>query len=228
MVGARLDTAVDRGLTPLVGRERSLATLEELFADVKAGRGQVVFVSGDGGIGKARLLLEFRQRLAAANEEVAWLEGRCVSFGSSIPMLPTIDQIRENFRIDENNGEPEIIAIIEHGMRRLGGVEGEIPYIRYLLAVDPGDPAVLAMDPVARRTRTFHALRALALRVSAIRPLVLLFEDMHWADSNTQEYLDFLMNSVASARLMLILAYRPEYSPKLAAGVSIALSIYAI
>ena len=212
---ARLDTAVDRGLTPLVGRERSLATLEELFADVKAGRGQVVFVSGDAGIGKSRLLLEFRHRLAAANEEVTWLDGRCVSFGASIPMLPTIDQLRENFRIDENNGEPEIIAIIEHGMRRLGGVEAEIPYVRYLLAVDPGDSAVLAMDPVARRTRTFHALRALALRVAAIRPLVLLFEDMHWADSSTQEYLDFLMNSVASARLMLILAHRPEYSPKL-------------
>jgi class 3 adenylate cyclase len=77
---ARLDPAVERGLTPLVGRERPLATLGELFADVKAGRGQVVFVSGDAGIGKSRLLLEFRQQLAAANEEVTWLEGRCVSF----------------------------------------------------------------------------------------------------------------------------------------------------
>src|SRR5215472_13316018 len=132
---ARLDLAVERGLTPLVGRERPLATFEELFRDIKAGRGQVVFVSGDAGIGKSRLLLEFRQRLAAANEEVTWLEGRCVSFGASIPLLPTIDQLRENFRIDENDGEPEIIAKVEHGIRRLGGLESEIPYVRYLLAV---------------------------------------------------------------------------------------------
>jgi class 3 adenylate cyclase/tetratricopeptide (TPR) repeat protein len=211
---ARLDVAVERGLTPLVGRERPLATLGELFADVKAGRGQVVFVSGDAGIGKSRLLLEFRQRLAAANEEVTWLEGRCVSFGASIPMLPTIDQLRENFRIDETDGEPEIIAKVEHGMRRLGSVEPEIPYIRYLLAVDPGDPAVMAMDAVARRTGTFHALRALGLRGAAIRPLVLFFEDMHWADSSTQEYLEFLMDSVAGARLMLMLTHRLEYSPR--------------
>jgi tetratricopeptide (TPR) repeat protein len=190
-----------------------LAALEELFADVKTGRGQVVFVSGDAGIGKSRLLLEFRQRLTAANEEITWLEGRCVSFGASIPMLPTIDQLRENFRIDENDGEPEIIAKVEHGMRRLGDVETEIPYIRYLLAVDPGDPAVLAMDAVARRTRTFHALCTLGLRGAAIRPLVVVFEDMHWADSSTREYLDFLMDSVAGARLMLVLTHRLEYAP---------------
>ena len=211
---ARLDLAVERGLTPLVGRERPLATLGELFTDVKAGRGQVVFVSGDAGIGKSRLLLEFRQHLATAGEEVTWLEGRCVSFGASIPMLPTIDQLRENFRIDENDGEPEIIAKVEHGMRRLGSVEQEIPYIRYLLSVDPGDPSVLAMDAVARRTRTFRALRALGLRGAAMRPLVLVFEDMHWADSSTQEYLAFLMDSVAGARLLLILTHRLEYSPR--------------
>jgi class 3 adenylate cyclase/tetratricopeptide (TPR) repeat protein len=211
---ARLDLAVERGLTPLVGRERPLATLGELFADVKRGHGQVAFVSGDAGIGKSRLLLEFRRWLAAAHEEVTWLEGRCVSFGASTPMLPIVDQLRENFGIEENDGEPEIIAKVENGMRRLGGVEPEIPYIRYLLAVDAGDPAVTAMDAVARRTRTFHALRTLGLRGAALRPLVLVFEDMHWADSSTREYLDFIMDSVASARLMLILTHRLEYSPR--------------
>jgi class 3 adenylate cyclase/tetratricopeptide (TPR) repeat protein len=210
---ARLDLAVERGLTPLVGRDRPLATFGELFTDVKAGRGQVVLVSGEAGIGKSRLLLEFRRLLAAANEEVTWLEGRCVSFGASIPMLPTLDQLRENFHIDENDGEPEIIAKVEHGMRRLGGLDAEIPYIRYLLAVDPGDPAVLAMDAAARRTRIFHALRALALRGAGLRPLVLVFEDMHWADSSSQEYLDFFMDSVAGARLMLILTYRLGFTP---------------
>jgi class 3 adenylate cyclase/tetratricopeptide (TPR) repeat protein len=210
---ARLDLAVERGLTPLVGRDRPLATLGELLTEVKAGNGQVVFVSGEAGIGKSRLLLEFRRLLAAGNEEVTWLEGRCVSFGASIPMLPTLDQLRENFHIEVSDGEPEIIAKVEHGMRRLGGLDAEIPYIRYLLAVDPGDPGVLAMDAGARRTRIFHGLRALALRGAGRRPLVLVVEDMHWADSSTQEYLDFFMDSVAGARLMLILTYRLGYTP---------------
>jgi predicted ATPase len=78
----------------LIGRERPLATFGELFTDVKAGRGQVVFVSGEAGIGKSRLRLEFRRLLAVANEEANWLEGRCASFGASIPMLPTLDQLR--------------------------------------------------------------------------------------------------------------------------------------
>ena len=174
----------------------------------------MVFVSGEAGIGKSRLLIEFRRLLAAANEEVTWLEGRCVSFGASIPMLPVLDQLRENFRIDENDGEPEIIAKIEHGMRRLGSLEPEIPYIRYLLAVDPGDPAVLAMDAVARRTGIFKAIRALTLRGAALRPIVLVFEDMHWVDGSTQEYLDFFMDSVAGARLMLVLTHRLGYTPR--------------
>jgi len=210
---ARLDLAVERGLTPLVGRDRPLATFAELFADVKEGSGRVVFVSGEAGIGKSRLLLELRRLLAAANEDVTWLEGRCVSFGASIPMLPTLDQLRENFGVNENDGEPEIITKIEHGMHRLGGLDAEIPYIRYLLAVDPGDPAVVAMDAAARRTRIFHALRALALRGAERRPLVLVIEDMHWADSSTMEYLEFVMDSVVGARLMLILTYRLDYSP---------------
>jgi class 3 adenylate cyclase len=214
---ARLDLAVERGLTPLVGRDRPLATLGELFTEVKASHGKVVFVSGEAGIGKSRLLIEFRRLLAAANEEVTWLEGRCVSFGASSPMLPILDQLRENFRIDENDGEPEIIAKVEHGIRRLGGLDSEIPYIRYLLAVDPGDPAVLAMDAAARRTRIFHGLRALVMRGAGLRPLVLIFEDMHWADSSTLEYLDFLMDSVAGARLMLILTHRLEYTPRFGA-----------
>jgi tetratricopeptide (TPR) repeat protein len=93
-------------------------------------------------------------------------------------------------------------------------LEPEIPYIRYLLSVDPGDPAVLAMEAVARRTRTFRELRALGLRGASIRPIVLVFEGMHWVDSSTQEYLDFLLNSVAGARLMLILTHRLEYTPR--------------
>jgi hypothetical protein len=107
-----------------------------------------VCLAGEAGIGKSRLLLEMRRRLAEANELATWLAGRCVSFGQSIPFLPMIDQLRENFRIEEFDGEPEIIAKVEHAMRGMGQLEPHIPYIRDLLAVDPGDPAVAAMDVV--------------------------------------------------------------------------------
>jgi predicted ATPase/class 3 adenylate cyclase len=209
----RLDVAAERGLTPLVGRDRELATLLDLFGQVKAGLGQVALVSGEAGIGKSRLLLEFRRALVQAGEEVTWLEGRCISFGQSIPLLPLIDQLRENFRIEEFDGEPEIIAKVEHGMRRLGGLEAHIPYIRYLLSVDPGDPAITSMEPLVRRRQAFEALRALTLRGARLRPVVLVYEDLHWIDTSSEEYLSSLVDSVAGLPLMLIMTYRVGYNP---------------
>src|SRR5436309_1737030 len=210
---SRLEVAIERGLTPLVGREREIATLHDRFAEVKAGRGQVVFVAGDAGIGKSRLLLEFRRGLADAHETVTWLEGQCVSFGQAVPFLPLIDQLRENFRIEEFDGEPEIIAKVEQGMRRMGGLEPHIPYVRYMLSVDAGDPGVVAMAPLARRRKVFDAIRALSLRGARLRPLVLVFEDLHWVDSSTEEYLASIMDSIASVPLLLVLTYRVGYNP---------------
>ncbi len=205
---SRLEVTAERGLTPLVGRERELAALEDLFREVRGGRGQVVFIAGEAGIGKSRLLLEFRRRLEAASDPITWLEGRCVSFGQSIPMLPLIDQLQENFGIREGDGEPELIAKVEQGMRAMGGLEAEIPYLRYLLSADPGDAALAAMDASARRKRLFDALRALTLRGATLRPVVLVFEDLHWGDTSTREYLDFAMDSVAGARVLMILTHR--------------------
>ena len=210
---SRLDASIERGLTPFIGRERELDTLRDRFREVRTGRGQVAFVAGEAGIGKSRLLLEFRRGLVEAGEDATWLEGQCVSFGSSIPFLPVIDQLRRNFGIEELDGEPEIIAKIEHGMRRMGGLDAHIPYVRYLLGVDPGEPKVAAIDAAARRTRILEAVRALSLRGTQIRPLVLVFEDLHWVDTSTEEYLTGLMDAVASAPILLVLTYRIGYAP---------------
>src|SRR5438105_7091737 len=210
---ARLDVAAERGLTPLVGRGRELATLRDLFQEVAGGRGQVAFLAGEAGIGKSRLLYELRRALVESGAPVTWLEGHCISFGQSIPFLPMIDQLRANFSIEEFDGEPEIIAKIEHGMRRMGALEPHIPYIRFLLSVDPGDPAISAMDASARRRKIFDAARALSLRGAALRPLVLVFEDLHWVDGPTEDYLTSLMDSVAGMRLLVILTYRVGYTP---------------
>jgi tetratricopeptide (TPR) repeat protein len=209
----RFDVAVERGLTPLVGRERERGLLLDRFSEVKAGRGQVVFITGEAGMGKSRLLLECHRALVAAGDAVTWLEGRCISFGESIPFLPIIDQLREHFGIQEFDGEPEIIAKIEHGMRHMGEVEAHIPAMRYFLSVDPGDPAFAAMEAVARRRKLFDAVRALTLRGARLRPLVLVVEDLHWIDTSSEELLSSLMDAVAAVPLLLILTYRVEYTP---------------
>ena len=129
---ARFDVPIERGLTPLVGRERELTTMLDASARSRqAGAGGVHH--REAGIGKSRLVLECRRALAEAGEAVTWLEGRCISFGQSIQFLPFIDQLRENFGIREFDGEPEIISKTEHGMRRMGALEAHIPFIRYLL-----------------------------------------------------------------------------------------------
>ena len=209
----RLDVAAERGLTPLVGRTRELATLRERFDEARRGRGQVVLIAGDAGMGKSRLLLEFHRALDHDGIEVTWLEGRCISFGQSIAFAPLVDQLRENFGIEEFDGEPEIIAKVEHGMRRLGGLEPHIPFIRYLLAVDPGDPTLAHMDAPNRRTKIFEAVRALGQRAAAHRPLVLVFEDLHWVDATTEDYLKTALDSVASVPIVMVLTHRVEYTP---------------
>src|SRR5919197_1055556 len=209
----RFDIAVERGLTPLVGRERELATLRERFSEVKAGRGQVVGIAGEAGIGKSRLVLEFRRALAQAAEEVTWLEGHGISFGQASPFLPLIEQLRQNFQIDELDGEPEIIAKVEQSMQRMGELEAHIPAIRYLLSVDPGDPTLAAMDGPARRQQLFAALRALSLRGARRRPLVLVVEDLHWIDTSSEEFLTFLLDAVPGVPLLLLVTYRIGYTP---------------
>lgn len=101
----RLDVGAERGLTPYVGRERELRALLDAFEQAKTGRGQVVFVVVEPGIGKSRLLYELRRRLG---EEATWLEGRCISFGQSIAFHPVIDMLKRNFRVDEGDDDPRL------------------------------------------------------------------------------------------------------------------------
>ena len=209
----RFDMAVERGLTPLVGRERELATLRERFREVKAGRGQVVGITGEAGMGKSRLVLEFRRALAQAGEVVTWLEGHCISFGQASPFLPLIELLRDNFQIDEVDGALEIIAKGEQGMRRMGELEAHIPAIRYLLSVDPGDPAFAALEGTVRRRHLFAALRALSLCGAQRRPLVLVIEDLHWIDTSSEELLTFLLDAAAGVPLFLLVTYRIGYTP---------------
>jgi class 3 adenylate cyclase/tetratricopeptide (TPR) repeat protein len=205
----RLAARVAHGLTPFVGREDALGTLQRAYAAARAGRGQVVFVVGDAGIGKSRLLLEFREQLA---DRVTWIEGDCISFGQSIPFLPVVEMLRRNFRIEDHDGEAEIAAKTERGIAALGDeVRGAAPYLRYLLSVDPGDPAVTAMDPAERRARVVAAVVRLTAAGSRRRPIVLVVEDAHWIDSASEDLLRSLTESLAGMAVLLIVTYRPAY-----------------
>ena len=210
---SRIEAGRERGLTPFVGRARERDLLIDRFREAAAGRGQVVFVAGEAGIGKSRLIHEFRRALAELKLSATWLEGQCVSFGQSIPFLPLGDLLRKNFGIGEMDGEPEIIAKVERGMGRMGELESHQPFIRYLLSVDPGDPTIALMDAPTRRRKVFDALRALTLRGARRRTLVLAIEDLHWMDTSSEEYLGTLIDSMAAVPILLVMTYRVGYTP---------------
>jgi len=209
---SRLDVYAQRGLSPLVGRERELRVLEERFGEACTGRGQIVFVSGDPGIGKSRLLHEFKRRLEG--ETLTWLEGRCIAYGRDVAYLPIVDILKESFAIQEVDADREIIGKAETGARALGGdVPQCLPYLKHLLSVDPGDAGVATMDPRLRKVRTIETLRALAVAGSAIRPIVIVIEDLHWIDRLSEDALAYLAEAVPTLRMLLLLTFRPGYEP---------------
>jgi class 3 adenylate cyclase/tetratricopeptide (TPR) repeat protein len=206
----RLEVEAERGLTALVGREREMAALWDCFEKARAGRGQMVFVVGEPGIGKSRLVYELRRRVG---DQVGWLEGRCVSFGRSIPFHPLIDLLRRRLGIKDGDDEPTVIGKIEGGVLPLGDdLRPIFPYVRYLLAVDPGDAAVSRMDSQERRGGLFYALRRLLLREAERRPQVLVYEDLHWTDKATEEYLALVADSLPASPVLLLLTYRTGYA----------------
>ena len=209
----RWEVVSERGLTPHVGRERELALLTDLFQQVKGGHGQVVCMAGEAGIGKSRHVFEFRRALADAGEAVTWLEGRCLSFGQTMPLLPVVDQLRTAFGIEHVDDAAAILTKVDEGIRRVGELDAHLPALRYLLGVNPGDPELGHLEPAARRTRLFEAMVALALRGAQRRPLVLVYEDLHWSDTSTETLLGTLIDAVAGVPLMVLLTYRVGYTP---------------
>lgn len=205
----RLEAASIAGLTPFVGRAPELRELQQRFAEAEAGRGQVVTIVGDAGVGKSRLLLEFRARLG---KRVAWAEGRSVSFGQTMAFHPLIDLLRRNFGLEEQDDAAVVRDKIAERIARLDtGIEHALPYLFYMLgAADTGDP-VLSMDPRIRRAETFDALRQLLLRAAERKPQVLVFEDLHWSDNATREFLSYLLDSIPRSRVLVLLAIRPGY-----------------
>jgi class 3 adenylate cyclase/tetratricopeptide (TPR) repeat protein len=207
---SRLDVQAERGPTPLVGRDRELGALLACFEKAEAGQGQVAFIVGEPGIGKSRLIYELRRRVG---DRAAWQEGRCVSFAQSIPFYPLVDSLRRSFGIEPADDRQTVMGKIDGGILLLGNeLRAMLPYIRHLLVADAGGPGVASMDPQERRAELFAALRRLLLQATAVAPQVVIYEDVHWTDKATEEYLRFVADSVPASRVLLILTFRPGYA----------------
>jgi class 3 adenylate cyclase/tetratricopeptide (TPR) repeat protein len=206
----RFDVSAERGLTPFVGRERELELLLDGFERVKAGEGQAFSIISEAGVGKSRLLYEFRK--AVSNEDVTFLEGRCLSYSRGIAYHPVIDILKSNFDIHEGEGDQEIREKVKKGLRLIGVDEpSTLPYLLELLSVEDSGIDQISMSPEAKKDRISEAIKRIVLKGSEVRPLVMAFEDLHWLDKSSEDVLRNHLESIPGARVMLIFTYRPEF-----------------
>ena len=209
----RLEISAERGLTRLVGRQRELGVLHDCLARVKAGRGQVVGIVGEPGVGKSRLLYEFRKSLEG--ERVTWLEGRCVPYGQSTPYLPFLDILRMNFQLEEGDNPLQIQEKTRQAVHRLDpALEGVLPFLHDLFGLPGADESLRHLDPKQKRQKTFEAVRTLTIVGSQRRPHVVIVEDLHWIDRTSEDYFLFLVEGVAGVPFLLVTTHRPGYTPR--------------
>jgi len=207
---SRLQASAARGLTRFIGRDSELQQLAQALERAAVGHGQAVAVVGEAGVGKSRLAWEF----ARSHRTQGWLvlESGSVSYGKATPYLPVIELLKAYCRIQERDEPREIRERVAGKLLTLDrALELLLTPLLALLDVPGDDAAWEALDPLQRRQRTREAVKRLLLRESQIQPLLLIFEDLHWIDPETQALLDGLIESLPTARVLLLVNYRPEY-----------------
>ena len=207
---SRLQAAAARGLTRFVGRDAETEQLRKALEQAETGHGQVVGVVGEPGVGKSRLFYEFIH----SHRMQGWLivESGSVSYGKATPYLPLIDLLKMYFKIHDRDNQREIREKITGKLLTLDESLGPtLPAFLALLDLPVEDQQWQALDPPQKRQRTLDACKRLLIRESQAQPLLIVFEDLHWLDSETQAVLDSLVESLPTARLLLLVNYRPEY-----------------
>ena len=206
----RFDAAARRGLSRFVGRDEELKQLRQGLGLARNGRGQVVAMVGEPGVGKSRLFHEFTR--SPLTEGWLVVAASSVSYGKATAYLPLTDFLRSYFRIEERDDIRAIRAKVTGNVLALDqALEDCVAPVLWLLEALPADSPFLSLDAPQRRHRTLNAVKGVLLRESQARPLVAVFEDLHWIDSETQAFLDILVDGVPTARLLLLVNYRPEY-----------------
>jgi len=202
--------ATTRGLTKFVGRKDEMEQLSQALDHAKAGHGQVVAVVGEPGVGKSRLYYEFGHSHRV--QDCLVIESVSVSYGKATAYLPVIELLRNYFRIE---GPDDARVVREKVTGRLLSpdrtLEPFLTALLWLLDVSVEDPQWERLDPPRRRQQTLDGVKRLLLRESQIQPVVLMFEDLHWIDAETQALVDALVESLPAARVLLLVNYRPEY-----------------
>ncbi len=207
---SRLQAEAARGLTPFVGREVEVDKLRQALDRAGQGHGQLVAVAGDPGVGKSRLFWEFTH----SHRAHGWLIIECaaMSHGKAISYLPVSDLLRTYFRIDERDTERRIREKVTGKILTLDeSLRPTLPAFFQLLDLPAEDEEWQSQDPAQRRQRTLDAVKRLLLRESQVQPLLLIFENLQWIDSETQAFLDSLVESLPAARTLVLVSYRPEY-----------------
>jgi class 3 adenylate cyclase/tetratricopeptide (TPR) repeat protein len=209
-VRSRFQAAVARGLTQFVGRESELDQLRRALERTAAGHGQVVAVVGEPGVGKSRLYWEFSH----SHRAQGWLilESGSVSYGKATNYLPIIELLRAYFQIESADDARKIGEKVTGKLLSLDRqLEPYVSPILWLLDVPIEDEHWARLDPPQRRQRILDGVKRLLLRESQVQPLMVLFEDLHWIDAETQAFLESLVESLPTARLLLLVNYRREY-----------------
>jgi class 3 adenylate cyclase/tetratricopeptide (TPR) repeat protein len=206
----RLQAATRRGLTRFVGREREIAELRRVQQLTGGGRGQVAAIIGEAGVGKSRLVYEFTH----SHRLEGWLvlESSSVSYGKATSYLPAIDLLKSYFKIQDRDDYREVREKVTGKLFTLDeSLKLTLPALLALLDVPVDDVSWQQLDSTQRRLRTLDAIKRLILREAKEQPLLVIFEDLHWIDGETQALLDSLVDSLASSRMLLLVDYRPQY-----------------
>ncbi len=229
----RVQAGAARGLTPLVGRSTEIDIFNKVVQQVTRGHGQILAMVGEPGLGKSRLVHEFTRHQLPADWLV--LEAASVSYGKATPYLPLIEMLRRYFQIADGESSDNIrTQVMMHILELDSALKDAIPPIISLLGALPDEKQTASkplhdwleqlkdlsdlirrfnsMDPRQRRRTTLDALKRICVRESRRQNLLLVFEDLHWIDHETQAFLDGLVDSLPMARLVLLVNYRPEYS----------------
>ena len=211
LVRSRLHAAATRGLTRFVGREAERDVLREALERASEGHGQMVAIAGAAGLGKSRLIWELVRSPRARDWLV--LEAGAVSYGKNSSYAPVIDLLKSHVQIEPRDDVQKIREKLTGTLLSLDpALEATLPALLALLDVPVDDPGWTRLDPPQRRRRTLDALKRLLIRASQVQPLLLVFEDLHWIDSETQALLDTLVDVLPTARVLLLVTYRPEYT----------------